>query len=243
MKQRRPRPRSTISGFTLIEVLIAMSLMVAILGMLAAVTAQWLPNWNHGFARLQRLELLGFGLERIVADLKSAEFIAPNRDTEQPFFKGAALSVTFVRTTIGPNTRPGLDIVRIAETVDEHGFVMVRMRGSLVPFGRKGESDEPPHLSDPVALVRAPYRVSFSYAGSDRVWRDSWNDAVALPSAVRVSVRDASTARVLTVSTATLIHIDAPASCAREKSPRDCPQPPAGARNANGMQPGAKPEP
>jgi general secretion pathway protein J len=239
----RPAPRrSTVFGFTLIEALIAMSLMVTILATLATVTAQWLPNWSHGFTRLQRLELLSFGLERIVTDLKSAEFVAPNRETEQPLFEGAALSVTFVRSAIGPNTRPGLDVVHIAETVDERGFVMVRTRGPLVPFGRKGESQSP-RLGDPVALVRAPYRVSFSYAGSDRVWRDTWRDALTLPSAVRVTVRDASTARLLRVSTAALIHIDAPASCAREKRPSDCPQSPAVAQNANSMQLGAKPEP
>jgi len=243
MKRRRPRSRSTVLGFTLIEALIAMSLMVTILATLATVTAQWLPNWSHGFARLQRLELLSFGLERIVADLKSAEFVAPNRDTEHPLFEGAALSVTFVRSAIGPNIRPGLDIVRIVESIDERGFVMVRTRGPLVPFGRKSESSESPRFGDPVALVRAPYRVSFSYAGSDRVWRDTWHDAPTLPSAIRVTVRDASTARLLTVSTAALIHIDAPASCAREKSPGDCLQSPAGVQKADGMQLGAKPQP
>jgi general secretion pathway protein J len=222
MRRRQPRGRSTVSGFTLIEALIATALMVAILATLATVTAQWLPNWNRGFARLQRLELLRFGLERIVADLQSAEFVPPNRDTDQPFFEGATLSVTFVRSAIGPNTRPGLDIVRIAETADEGGLAVVRARGPFVPFGRTSETSDQLHLGDPVALVRAPYRVSFSYAGFDRVWRETWHDAATLPSAVRVTVRDSQTSHLLTVSTAALIHIDAPASCAREKNPSDC---------------------
>lgn len=241
MRRRQPRGRSTVSGFTLIEALIATLLMVAILATLATVTAQWLPNWNRGFARLQRLELLGFGLERIVADLQSAEFVPPNRDTDQPFFEGAALSVTFVRSAIGPNARPGLDIVRFAENADERGLVVVRTRGPFVPFGRAGGTSEL-RLGDPVALVRAPYRVSFSYAGLDRVWRETWHDASTLPSAVRVTVRDSQTARLLTVSTAALIHIDAPASCAREKGPSDCLKSLARGQNANTSPPtGAKP--
>ena len=69
--QRRKR----IAGFTLMEALLATALMGVILAAIATVTAQWLPNWNRGFERVQRAELLAVGLERIVADLAAAEFI------------------------------------------------------------------------------------------------------------------------------------------------------------------------
>ena len=59
------------TGFTLIEVLIATLLMTVILGALATVTSQWLPNWNRGMARVQRAERLALGLERIAADLSA----------------------------------------------------------------------------------------------------------------------------------------------------------------------------
>ena len=59
------------AGFTLIEMLVAMVLMVGILAALATVTAQWLPNWNRGFAHVQRTELFGRGIERLVADLSA----------------------------------------------------------------------------------------------------------------------------------------------------------------------------
>jgi general secretion pathway protein J len=56
--RRLPRYRTQLSGgsagFTLIETLIATALMVAILAALATITAQWLPNWNRCFARVQR---------------------------------------------------------------------------------------------------------------------------------------------------------------------------------------------
>src|ERR1700694_5384699 len=106
MKRRRSRKRTSIAGFTLIETLIATALMVAILAALATVTAQWLPNWNRGFARVQRTELAAIGLERVVADLAAAEFVPPHGETRGPLFEGAALSVTFVRSALGPNTRP-----------------------------------------------------------------------------------------------------------------------------------------
>ena len=59
------RARTGEAGFTLIEVLVATLLMTVILAALATVTAQWLPNWNRGMARVQRAERLAIGLEQI----------------------------------------------------------------------------------------------------------------------------------------------------------------------------------
>ncbi len=210
------------AGFTLIEALVSTLLMAIILGALGMVTAQWIPNWNRGFAHVQQSELAGAGIERIVADLSDAEFIPPTGDGKGkgPLFDGAALSVVFVRSALGPNTRPGLEFVRIGETADDRGLAMVRMRAPYVPIAvpTLGEIN----FSDPVVLVRAPYRVSFAYAGSDRVWRDSWRGAPQLPTAVRVSLRDAATAELLAVSTATIVHVNAPAECVREKDAKNC---------------------
>jgi general secretion pathway protein J len=218
---RRRRDRQQVAGFTLIETLIATALMVAIISALATVTAQWLPNWNRGFARVQRTELASVGLERIVADLTAAEFILPSADAKVPLFDGAELSVTFVRSALGPNTRPGLEIVRIAETADQRGLAMVRVSAPFLPLAPDG-SGARPRFGDPVVLVRAPYRVSFSYAGPDRAWRGTWGNTPMLPTAVRVLLRDAATAQTLAVSTAATVHVDLPAACASAQNVNDC---------------------
>src|SRR5215471_20967656 len=80
-KSRRRR-----AGFTLMEVLMATALLGAILAALATITAQWLPNWNRGMARVQRNEQLALGLQRLVGDLSAAEFVSPGRDTVDPLF-------------------------------------------------------------------------------------------------------------------------------------------------------------
>src|SRR5262249_18785272 len=94
------------AGFTLLEALLATLLMTVILGALATVTAQWLPNWNRGIARVQRAERLAIGLDRALADLSVAEMVSMNGDNKHPLFEGSELSVTFVRSAVGPNTRP-----------------------------------------------------------------------------------------------------------------------------------------
>jgi general secretion pathway protein J len=210
--KRQGRSRSDIAGFTLIEALISTILMASILSALAVVTAQWMPNWNHGFAHVQQSELASRGLERIVADLTAADFIPPTGNANGPLFDGEALSVTFVRSAVGPNIRPGLEFVQIGETADARGLAVVRMRAPYFPVPAAGLGQL--RFVDPVVLLRAPYRVSFAYAGADRVWQQNWRGAQKLPTAIRVTVRDAATSRLLAMSTATIVHVDAPAACA-----------------------------
>jgi general secretion pathway protein J len=222
MKSPGTRVRSAIAGFTLIETLIATALMVAILTALATVTAQWLPNWNRGFVRVQRSDLLALGLERVVADLAAAEFVPPQGSTKRPLFDGAELSVTFVRSALGPNTTSGLEIVRLAEVKDGDGLALVRLRAPFVPLATGTSASSQIRFGEPVILVRAPYRISFAYAGPDRIWKDTWRDAIQLPRAVRILLRDSATQQVLSVSTATMIHVESSAECIHANNPNAC---------------------
>ncbi|TPQ36254.1 general secretion pathway protein GspJ [Bradyrhizobium guangdongense] len=206
------------SGFTLLEVLLATLLMTVILAALATVTAQWLPNWNRGIARVQRAERLATGLDRIVADLAVAEQVRMNGDARNPLFEGSELAVTFVRTALGPSTRPGLEIVRLIEKADAQGLALVRERASFQPMPTDGQI----RFVDQVVLIRAPFRVSFSYAGADQAWQPTWRGQAQLPERIRVTVRDGATGQVLAVSAAATLHITAPADCARAKNPSGC---------------------
>jgi general secretion pathway protein J len=202
------------SGFTLIETLLAMALFLLVIGTLATVTAQWVPDWNRGFARVQRTEQLGLGLERIVADVAAAEFISPNATVKRPIFEGMELSAIFVRTAIGPNTQPGLEIVRLAEIARDRGPVLVRTTAPFAPLEPDAGAILGLRFSEPIVVVRPPFRVSFAYSGPDRVWQPTWQGADRLPSAVQVTVRDAVTGQTLAVSSAAKVHVDAPAECA-----------------------------
>jgi general secretion pathway protein J len=214
----RIRGAASEAGFTLIEVLMATLLMTLILGALATVTAQWLPNWNRGMARVQRAERLAIGLERIAADLSVAEMMPLNGEAKAPLFEGAELSVTFVRTAVGPNIRPGLEIIRLIEKADADGLALVRERAPFAPM----PDDAQVKFADQVVLIRSPFRVSFSYAGPDQVWQREWRRQKQLPDTVRISVRDIATGQVLAVSGAAIVHINAPAECARATNAVQC---------------------
>jgi len=229
MTMRQARRRQTIRGFTLLEALIATAMMGLILAALAAVTAQWMPNWNHGIARVQRSEDVALGLERLASDLAAAEFIPASRENRKPLFDGANRSVIFVRTALGPNTGPGLEIIRIAETKSDQGWLLVRTRAPFVP----GIDRAQPVFTDPVVLLRDPYRVLFSYAGRDRNWNEEWRDQTLLPKAIKLTVQDAATQGTLSISTTALIHVDIPMECVAAKSIAECltPTPPESQAN------------
>ena len=222
MKRLYGRRKSSVAGFTLLEALVATTLMGMILAAIGAITARWLPNWDRGFVRVQRSELLSIALNRLSADLSASEFITPNRGSKLPIFEGSASAVTLVRSAVGPNTHPGLEVVRIAESTDRQGLALVRTRTPFAPFGLGDVSTSQLNFTDPVVLLRAPYRVSFSYSGGDGIWSDAWQNADLLPSVVRFMIRDATTGRTLAISGATMVHVELPADCADPKSNTNC---------------------
>jgi len=226
--------RTGEGGFTLIETLVAMALMGLVLSALAGITAQWLPNWNRGLERIQRSELIGIALQRIGADLAAAEYVPANRDTRYPLFEGSELSVTFVRTALGPNAGPGLDVVRVGETTDRQGFVTIRSRAPFRPLPLASSLSEQIQFGEPVLLLRTPFRLSFAYAGQDRIWKSSWRDSDKLPAAIKLTVRDAANERILSISTVAPVHVQSPAQGDCAQSDGGCDGKPVAPNNSQG---------
>jgi general secretion pathway protein J len=218
--------RSGECGFTLIETLVALALMGLVLSALANLTAQWLPNWNRGLNRIQRSELIGTALQRMADDLAAAQSVPAIRGDKKPLFAGSEQSVTFVRTALGPNVGPGLDVVHVGETTDREGLATVRSRTPFRPLLPDASLAAQLHFGEPVVLLRAPYQLSFAYAGDDQTWKASWSDSEKLPAKVRLTVRDASSGRLL--STVATIHVQSSAQ-------GDC-KPPQPNGQPNGQQ-------
>jgi len=195
-------------GFTLIETLVALALTGLVLSALANITAQWLPSWNRGLDRIQRSEMIGVTLQRIADDLAATQYVPVGGEETKPLFAGSERSVIFVRTALGPNAGPGLDVVRLSETSDQGGLATVRSRMSFRPMPPESASDRL-HFAEPVLLFRAPYQLSFAYAGEDRVWHSAWQGAEKLPAKVRLTVRDSSNGRA--ISTVANIHVQSSA--------------------------------
>ena len=162
----RAKPDALRAGFSLVEALAAVALTASIVMGLSSMTGQWLPNWRRGFVDLQRADLLGLGLERLVADISAAEHVTPWGGAPTPLFEGDASEVVFVRSAIGPNSYPRLEVIRLAQVSDDRGLALTRMRAPFAPMS-PGASAQSFAFGEGVALVRAPFRVTFAYAGPD----------------------------------------------------------------------------
>ncbi|PNG24502.1 PulJ/GspJ family protein [Methylocella silvestris] len=224
-------PRQSEAGFTLFEALVAVAMMGLILSILGAITAQWLPRWRAGYHRIEQAELVSLALDRVTSDLAAAEYMTPIGDPGILFY-GSADAVTFVRAPIGPrpSTGPvptGLEIIKIAGGEDGG---LSRSRAVFTPQASLGAKSEDFEFSDKTLLLRPPLKVSFGFAGADRIWTEAWTDSNRLPAAVRITVRDGPSDEILAASTAALIHINAPASCAATGAGTQCLSEPGKAR-------------
>jgi general secretion pathway protein J len=217
MTVRHLHSDKSTAGFTLLEALIATALMAMILAALATVTAQWLPNWNRGVSRIQGNERIALSLERVSADLAAAELIPANNQTPLPLFDGGPRQAMFVRTAVGANAGPGLEIVRLAEVSSAQGPMLVRSRTPFLP----NLNPQALQFGDPVVLLRMPYRLSFSYSGKDRKWRDDWRRNLQLPTAVKLTLHDSGRPQI-SFSTAILLHAELSVECLLAKSLAEC---------------------
>jgi general secretion pathway protein J len=209
---KRADPNARVAGFSLIEAMATLALTATIILALSSVAGQWLPNWRRGFVDLQRADLLGMGLERLIDDLSAAEYVTRAAGDKIPLFEGDASSVMFVRSAIGPDAYPHLEVVRLAEIKEDRGLAMVRTRARFAPTAPEppGAPAQPISFGDPVSLIRAPFHISFAYAGPDRVWLPNWKGREQLPEAVRISVRDTVANRVLAASTVARLRVTGP---------------------------------
>jgi general secretion pathway protein J len=186
--------------------MLALALTGVMVSAIAVFAGQWMTSWRAGFAQLQATDLLSLGLERLSADVSAAQYAASSSGQEPALFLGDAKSLIFVRRSPAPDTLGRLEVVRIAQTTDARGAALIRSRAPYVPLPL-GTPITSLHFTDPVALIRAPFLVSFAYADATRVWRDSWAPNKTLPTAVRVTVRTVGRAEVISASTAISLHV------------------------------------
>ena len=144
-----------------------------------------------------------------------------------------AASRTLTRIARGSCTAP-----RQVARHTRSGPALVRKTAPFASMMGGARQSDQLNFSNPVVVIRAPYRVSFSYAGPDRVWRDTWRGAAQLPRAIRVRVRDAATSVTLAVSTSTLVRAELPARCTVARTIAECPGigPSASSAGTGGLQ-------
>src|SRR5262249_49391759 len=76
-------------------------------------------------------------------------------------------------------------------------------------------------FSEPVVLVRPPFRVAFSFAGQDRQWQPTWQGKDLLPRAIQATIRNSATGQILIGSSPAKVPVTGSAGGAHP-NPKTC---------------------
>jgi general secretion pathway protein J len=195
------------AGFALLEMLAALAIAVAMLGVLAQFTSLTMRNWNRGESTIAAMEMLTTGLARLRADLAMAiPMRPPGTDSTNVVFVGGADSLLFVAATgFGAGDR-GVELLAINVTKNDDGIALVRQRGQVT-------SGQTP-LRDPVVLLRGRMQVQFSYYDNDGQTLPTWSQRDQLPKAVGINVLNAAGVAVFPVPLMMKLPTNLAAGCA-----------------------------
>ena len=162
------------AGFSILEGLVALALTGLILTGLSLIVGQMMPVWNRGFHRVQQTDLYALALGRIVEDLAEARYVSGSSQDISLFFAGEQGSITFVRPTLDPSQRPGLEVARITTAADKAGPRVVRRQARLTPLPPGALAAGNLNFPSSATLLRSPAQIEFSYADMDGRWRPRW---------------------------------------------------------------------
>lgn len=180
-------------GFTLIEVLIAMTLLGVMVVLLFSSLRIAAESWNAGESKMaqvnQKAVVYQF-FKRHLTTIRPLPIlnIDPNNPEELQVFRGYPQTLRFAAALPASSARKGLQIFTIAPHPENASVLMV----SLVPY-RLAEADQNQPPDRPEVLLEGIERLQFSYFGktediAEPQWREEWNLADRLPRLIRVSI-------------------------------------------------------
>ena len=177
------------TGFTLIEVLLALGLTTLLLGLLSTsvfiVGADWNRSSNSLDENLDK-SLAILQLDRALHGAFPHSYTNEDTLSRQIYFSGENDYLSWV-STVSPQRLPGLTAWQLFEVPGEGVYVRLTPAFSDNPFLRLEESE-------PI-LMLPEYSLNFNYLYEDldqnKIWTDSWEaqDLLSLPLAVYVMLR------------------------------------------------------
>lgn len=180
-------------GFTLIEVLIAMTLLGVMVVLLFSSLRIAAESWNAGENKItqvnQKAVVYQF-FKRHLSTIRPLPVL--NIDQNNPealqVFQGYPQSLRFAAALPASSARKGLQIFTIAPNPENASILMV----SLVPY-RLTEEDQNQPPDKPEILLEDVAKLQFAYFGktedvAEAQWREEWTLADRLPSLIKVSI-------------------------------------------------------
>jgi len=186
---RRNRP-GTQAGFTLIEVLIAITIVVAIFGVMTTTIKLIGQGWERSRRQAAFQDMLIQGLDALTRDLGSIQRVPVLRNKELRYlFEGDATELTYPVVEPPYPGQSGLYLVKLTVIKAKHNNRLVRTRAPLLGTLK----EEVGAFGDEVLVLESPLDIRFRYAKATPKavnWRDHWRHSEELPGLIKVDLYD-----------------------------------------------------
>lgn len=177
-------------GFTLMEVLIAMTLLSIMVVLLFGSLRICAQSWEQGEKKINDVNVVAVVYQFFQNHLSTAEPLWNDfsPDEKSFSFQGKAQSLQFVSTFPASAGRSGKQLFSIQiEEEDREKVIKV----AITPFFPVAEGEE--WQKEEVVLLRGLSDFSLAYFGNDDDlgagnWQDTWLDKSALPQLVKVKI-------------------------------------------------------
>ena len=184
-------------GFTLLEVLLGMSIMSIMMLLLFASLRICVQNWNAGEKKIAQISqaaiVQNFLQNKLHATLPlDADFF----EEKQFSFQGAKDKIQFVAAMPASASRLGLQLFNMSlkKSVGEEGY---KLLVDIQPFFPQGEGEE--WSEEQVVILKKIRHLKFAYFGSDSDnprgsfkndadWQDDWLERKGLPRLVSIDI-------------------------------------------------------
>ncbi|OQK16692.1 hypothetical protein AU255_01945 [Methyloprofundus sedimenti] len=182
-------------GFTLLEVLIGMSIMSIMMLLLFASLRTCVQNWNAGEKKIAQVSQAAIIQNFLQSKLHSTVPLDGSFLEEPQFsFQGNQEQIQFVAAMPASAGRLGLQLFKMSLRPADRGEQGNNLQVEMQPFFPQGESDAQ-WSEKPVVILKKIHSLQFAYFGpdndardSDSSWHDDWLEKDNLPKLVSVDI-------------------------------------------------------
>jgi general secretion pathway protein J len=217
--QPAPACRHDQQGFTLIEMLISLTVMAVILLLTGGALRVMGRNWDANAGRIEMLDMVSRAFDLLARDAANLQRIILPSGTPAYLFSGRPDGLTFVALEPPQPGEAGLYFVAYSVEPTSDGAELIRSRA---PWRQGMDSFPGASPANRVPLLTGPYIYRFAYGGiigGTHNWSGEWTAANRLPDLIRLEVLDRSGARALAPPMIVRLRADAELDCLAPQPP------------------------
>jgi general secretion pathway protein J len=208
-------------GFTLIEMLISLTVMAVILMLTGGALRVMGRNWDANAARIETLDMVSRAFDLLARDTANLQRITQASGPPAYPFSGTADGLAFVALEPPQPGEAGLYFIAYRQSLNGTAAELIRMRAPYQPGMDRFPGAT---AANRVALLTGPYAYRFSYgsiAGGRQSWAAEWNFANRLPNIIRLDVLHRASGRAAAPPMIVRLRADAELACLAPK-PAGC---------------------